>query len=51
MFSKVLFGFRDFYSVEYVVWVHIIDTWCRIVRRYACIEYDGPFLEPLELYI
>lgn len=47
---KALPGFRDFYPAEYAVRAHIIDTWRRIARRYACTEYDGPPLEPLELY-
>jgi len=47
---KALPGFRDFYPAEYAVRAHIVDTWRRIARRYACTEYDGPPLEPLELY-
>ncbi len=47
---KALPGFRDFYPAEYAVRAHIIETWRRIARRYACTEYDGPPLEPLELY-
>jgi histidyl-tRNA synthetase len=47
---KALPGFRDFYPAEYAVRAHILDTWRRVARRYACTEYDGPPLEPLELY-
>ncbi len=47
---KALPGFRDFYPAEFAVRGHILDTWRRIVRRYAFMEYDGPPLEPLELY-
>ncbi len=47
---KALPGFRDFYPAEFALRAHIIDTWRRIVRRYAFLEYDGPPLEPLELY-
>jgi histidyl-tRNA synthetase len=47
---KALPGFRDFYPAEFSVRAHILDTWRRIVRRYAFMEYDGPPLEPLELY-
>ncbi len=47
---KALPGFRDFYPAEFAVRAHILDTWRRIVRRYAFMEYDGPPLEPLELY-
>jgi histidyl-tRNA synthetase len=47
---KALPGFRDFYPAEFAVRAHILDTWRRVVRRYAFTEYDGPPLEPLELY-
>ena len=47
---KALPGFRDFYPAEFAIRSHILDTWRRIVRRYAFLEYDGPPLEPLELY-
>jgi len=47
---KPLPGFRDFYPEEFAERAHIFDTWRRIVRRYAFQEYDGPPLEPLELY-
>lgn len=50
MSPKALPGFRDFYPAEFAVRAHILDTWRRIVRRYAFMEYDGPPLEPLELY-
>ncbi len=47
---KALPGFRDFYPAEFAVRAHIVETWRRVVRRYAFTEYDGPPLEPLELY-
>lgn len=47
---KALPGFRDFYPAEFALRAHIIDTWRRIVRRYAFMEYDGPPLKPLKLY-
>lgn len=50
MSPKALPGFRDFYPAEFAIRAHIVDTWRRIVRRYAFTEYDGPPLEPLELY-
>ncbi len=50
MSPKALPGFRDFYPAEFAIRAHILDTWRRIVRRYAFMEYDGPPLEPLELY-
>jgi histidyl-tRNA synthetase len=48
--SKLLPGFRDFYPEQFAERAHIFETWRRIVRRYAFQEYDGPPLEPLELY-
>lgn len=50
MSHKALPGFRDFYPAEFAVRAHITDTWRRVVRRYGFTEYDGPPLEPLELY-
>lgn len=47
---KALPGFRDFYPAEFAVRSHLMETWRRVVRRYAFMEYDGPPLEPLELY-
>ncbi len=47
---KPLPGFRDFYPEQLAERTHIFDTWRRVVRRYAFQEYDGPPLEPLELY-
>ena len=48
---KPLPGFRDFYPEQFAERAHIFDTWRRVVRRYAFQEYDGPPLEPLDLYI
>lgn len=50
MSHKPLPGFRDFYPDEFAERAHIFATWRRVVRRYAFQEYDGPPLEPLELY-
>jgi histidyl-tRNA synthetase len=47
---KPLPGFRDFYPEQLAEREHIFTTWRRVVRRYAFVEYDGPPLEPLELY-
>ncbi len=47
---KALPGFRDFYPAEFAIRAHVLDTWRRVVRRYAFMEYDGPPLEPLDLY-
>jgi histidyl-tRNA synthetase len=51
-------GFRDFYPEPLPhldVWSadarqYIFDRWRRIARRYGFREYDGPPIEPLELY-
>ncbi|MBI2924987.1 MAG: histidine--tRNA ligase [Verrucomicrobia bacterium] len=51
-------GFRDFYPdpvPHQDLWSadlrnHIFDTWRAVARRYGFREYDGPPLEPLELY-
>jgi histidyl-tRNA synthetase len=51
-------GFRDFYPEPLPhkdVWsadarCYIFDTWKKVMRRYGFREYDGPPLEPLELY-
>jgi histidyl-tRNA synthetase len=51
-------GFRDFYPEPLPhpdVWSadarrHVFDRWRETARRYGFREYDGPPLEPLELY-
>ena len=50
MFKGALPGFRDFYPQELAERAHIMATWRKVARRYAFVEYDGPPLEPLELY-
>lgn len=47
---KPLPGFRDFYPEQFAEREYIFNTWRRVVRRYAFVEYDGPPLEPLDLY-
>ena len=49
-FSK-LPGFRDFVPAELSLRNHIFETWRRVCRRYGFLEYDGPPLEPLGLYV
>jgi histidyl-tRNA synthetase len=44
-------GFRDFYPEEMVRRQQIFTVWRDVGRRYGFDEYDGPPLEPLELYI
>jgi histidyl-tRNA synthetase len=43
-------GFRDFYPADLASRAHLFDTWRRTCVRYGFEEFDGPPLEPLELY-
>jgi histidyl-tRNA synthetase len=51
-------GFRDFYPAPAPaseIWTtdarqYLFDTWREVARRYGFREYDGPPLEPLELF-
>src|SRR5438067_9414204 len=43
-------GFRDFYPDEFATRTFILQTWREVARRFGFVEYDGPPLEPLELY-
>ena len=44
-------GFRDFVPEDLAVRSTILEAWRRVARRYGFQEYDGPPLEPLELYV
>lgn len=44
-------GFRDFFPAELSARDHIVTAWRETARRYGFEEYDGPPLEPLELYV
>ena len=48
---QALPGFRDFYPDDFAVRAHVVRTWREVARRYGFQEYDGPPLEPTELYI
>ncbi|HEY2026575.1 MAG TPA: histidine--tRNA ligase [Gemmatimonadaceae bacterium] len=50
MFKGALPGFRDFYPQELAERAYIMRVWREVARRYAFVEYDGPPLEPLDLY-
>ena len=50
MSKGALPGFRDFYPEQFAERAHIVDAWRDIARRFAFVEYDGPPLEPLELF-
>ena len=43
-------GFRDFYPDEFAARAYIQQAWRDVARRFGFVEYDGPPLEPLELY-
>jgi histidyl-tRNA synthetase len=51
MQSQGLPGFRDFYPEEAALRNHIFEAWRDVAGRYGFQEYDGPPLEPLELYV
>src|SRR3989475_10182392 len=50
MQGQALPGFRDFYPEELALRNYIFAIWRDVARRYGFQEYDGPPLEPLELY-
>ena len=50
MQPKALPGFRDFYPDELALRAYIFRVWREVATRYGFEEYDGPPLEPLELY-
>ena len=43
-------GFREFYPEEMSLRTRIFAAWREAARRFGFDEYDGPPLEPLELY-
>jgi histidyl-tRNA synthetase len=43
-------GFRDFYPTELAERSFIFRGWREVASRYGFVEYDGPPLEPLDLY-
>jgi histidyl-tRNA synthetase len=49
-FMKALPGFRDFLPDDCAVRNYIFAWWREVARRYGFIEWDGPVLEPTELY-
>jgi histidyl-tRNA synthetase len=50
MKTRALPGFRDFYPSDLALRSHIFSTWRSVAARYGFEEYDGPPLEPLDLY-
>jgi histidyl-tRNA synthetase len=43
-------GFRDFYPEDCAFRNYIFDTWRSVATAFAFQEYDGPTLEPTDLY-
>ncbi len=43
-------GFRDFLPGDCAVRNYIFSQWREVARRYGFVEWDGPVLEPTELY-
>ena len=50
MSQGALPGFRDFYPEQLATRNYLFGIWRDVARRYGFVEYDGPPLEPLELY-
>ena len=50
MSAGALPGFRDFYPESFAQRSWIFDRWRDAARGFGFVEYDGPPLEPLELY-
>lgn len=50
MTAKALPGFRDFPPNDLALRAYIFAAWRRVATRYGFEEYDGPPLEPLDLY-
>jgi histidyl-tRNA synthetase len=50
MAQGALPGFRDFYPDQLATRNYLTSVWRDVARRYGFVEYDGPPLEPLELY-
>jgi histidyl-tRNA synthetase len=43
-------GFRDFLPKDCAIRNYIFDRWREVARRYGFVEWDGPVLEPTDLY-
>jgi histidyl-tRNA synthetase len=50
VFMQALPGFRDFLPDDCAVRNYVFARWREVARRYGFIEWDGPVLEPTELY-
>jgi len=47
---QTLPGFREFYPEDCAARNHVFDVWREVARRYGFVEYEGPVLEPTDLY-
>jgi histidyl-tRNA synthetase len=47
---QTLPGFRDFLPRQCAERNYIFARWREVARRYGFVEWDGPVLEPTELY-
>ncbi len=50
MSAGALPGFRDFYPETFAQRSWLFDRWREAARAFGFVEYDGPPLEPLDLY-
>jgi histidyl-tRNA synthetase len=50
MFMQALPGFRDFLPEDCATRNYIFARWREVARRYGFVEWEGPPLEPTELY-
>jgi len=50
MSHQSLPGFREFFPEDLAARSHLFEAWRRVAARYGFQEYDGPPLEPLDLY-
>ena len=50
MQTQALPGFREFFPDDLALRAHIFRAWREVAARYGFEEYDGPPLEPLDLY-
>jgi histidyl-tRNA synthetase len=49
--KQVLPGFRDFYPDSCAIRNHLFQTFRRVTRSFGFEEFDGPLLEPLDLFV
>lgn len=50
MAFQALPGFRDFYPADFAAREHLFNAWRSAALRFGFVPYDGPPLEPLDLY-